>query len=139
MENEEKTKTIEGPSQKEERTAQEPTTKSKKETLRDFRTAVQEEERRQEIASNDPGGAPKPATEQPPRTLNPMDRKVIRCASCGHFLCEIIADHAYVRSICRQADCKAQNEVTVESAGRKSTVHIEITPKEVRQMGTMRA
>jgi len=140
MSDDDAAKNDDGPSGQEKQEADQPTKEEKEKTLIDFRTAVEANEGQQEGQPTGEGGEPQQqsTTDPAPKNLNPLDRKVVRCASCGHFLFEIIAARAYVRVICRQGECKAQNEVTVENVGKKSSLHIEITPKEARQMGTMR-
>jgi phage FluMu protein Com len=105
--------------------APEKTSEQKEDILRDFRSTV-------EHGATTEGQPDVKPEEQ--RKLNIANRKNIRCASCGHFLFEVVAARAYIKSICRQGECKALNEVTID--GMRIT--IDITPKEARERQTYR-
>jgi len=99
-------------------------------TLVDFRTAVENAEQQ---ASN--GNGSEPSKNNLGRMLDPVaDRHVLRCAKCGHFLADQITYRCFTKMLCRQAECKALNEVTVDG----NDIHIRVTPREARARGTMR-
>ena len=109
------------------------TSKQKETILTDFRSAV-ELEPGAEIGDVETKEETKNVVVPKIPPLNMANRLVIRCIACGHFLFEVIADRAYNKALCRQAECKALNEVTVEG----QTVHITVTRREQRERGTMR-
>ena len=113
-------------------TAPEMTPEEKGEVLTDFRSVVETgpaEEGNDEKTTGKKDVVPAPL---PP--LNPANRLVIRCIACGHFLFEVIADRSYQKALCRQAECKALIEVTVEG----NSAHITVTRRADRERGTMR-
>ena len=115
-----------------EEEAPELTSEQKEDVLTDFRTVV-ETGPAEKVGT---GTAERGDAVEPPqiKPLNPANRLVIRCIACGHFLFEVIAERSYQKALCRQAECKALNEVTVQG----SSVMITDTRREERERGTMR-
>jgi len=111
-----------------EKSQDKPPAKTREEALIDFRTAVEDGEQREKQGDE-------PSKDNDRQPLNPMaDRHVLRCSKCGHFLCDTITRRAFLKMLCRQADCKALNEVTVDG----NSIHYDVKPREARARGTMR-
>jgi len=115
-------------------TAPEVTSAEKEEILTDFRSAVGTETAEEGDDEKEKKADEKEIEIPKHKPLNPANRLVIRCINCGHFLFEVIAEKSYQKALCRQAECKALNEVIVEG----NTVHITVTRRADRERGTMR-